>query len=204
MKTVLFRAAALVILAFFLSSISIGQGIAQLQISKFKVDSRHGNLGLSWKTSSEEGLAQFEIEFSLDGKSYQNIGFVPARNHRDGDIYEFEAPVSYADSAFFRLKVVDQSGRWLYTEPSVYNVNKTTAFFVYPNVINTSVMNIYLKDPFSWLEVVNLNGVVLLKQNLDGKTGRITVPLSPLLSEGIYIVQLRSYDKTISQKVVVQ
>jgi hypothetical protein len=65
-------------------------------------------------------------------------------------------------------------------------------------------MNIFINDPFNWLEVVSMNGTVMLKQNLSGKTGRINIPLSPDLGAGVYIVQLGNYDRTITQKVVIQ
>jgi hypothetical protein len=180
------------------------QGLWSVQLTSLKVDSRNGNVGLTWKTASEQNLMQFEIEYSDDGRYYRNLGFIPARNSINGDFYEFEHPVSYNDSAFYRLKIVDKNRRWLYTEPILYHVNKITAFFVYPSVITTHIMNIFLNDPFYSLEVVSMSGAVMLKQNLSGKTGRINIPLSANLSAGTYIVQLKNYDKTITQKIIVQ
>ena len=182
-----------------------GQGLFTIQVTSFKAESRNGNVGLTWKTASEEHLRQFEVEYSSDGKYYRNLGFIPARNSINGDFYEFEHPVSYADSAFYRLKVVDDRGRWLYSNPVLYYVNKITAFFVYPSVINSRVINIFLNDPFKWLEVVSLNGTVMLKENLSGKMGRINIPLSSDLASGMYIVQLSDYqNRAITQKVIVQ
>ena len=182
-----------------------GQGLFTIQVTSFKAESRNGNVGLTWKTASEEHLRQFEVEYSSDGKYYRNLGFIPARNSINGDFYEFEHPVSYADSAFYRLKVVDDRGRWLYSNPVLYYVNKITVFFVYPSVINSRVINIFLNDPFKWLEVVSLNGTVMLKENLSGKMGRINIPLSSDLASGMYIVQLSDYqNRAITQKVIVQ
>ena len=181
------------------------QGLFTIQLTSFKAESRNGNVGLTWKTASEEHLRQFEVEYSGDGKYYKNLGFIPARNSVNGDFYEFEHPVSYTDSAFYRIKVVDDHGRWLYTNPVLYHVNKITAFFVYPSVINTRVLNIFINDPFKWLEVVSLNGTVMLKENLSGKMGRINIPLSGDLAAGMYIVQLSDYhNRSITQKVIVQ
>jgi hypothetical protein len=180
------------------------QGLWTVQLTSFKAESRNGNVGLSWKTASEENLMQFEIEYSPDGKYYRNLGFIPARNSINGNFYEFEHPVSYSDSAFYRLKIVDNNRKWFYTDPVLYHINKMTAFFVYPSVITTHLMNIFINDPFNWLEVVSMNGTVMLKQNLSGKTGRINIPLSPDLDAGVYIVQLGNYDRTITQKVVIQ
>jgi len=190
--------------SIFILSVEV-QGLFTIQLTSFKVDSRNGNVGLTWKTASEEHLRQFEVEYSGDGKYYRNLGFIPARNSINGDFYEFEHPVSYTDSAFYRLKVVDDQGRWLYSNPVLYYVNKITAFFVYPSVISTRVMNIFINDPFKSLEVVSLNGTVMLKENLSGKMGRINIPLSSDLASGIYIVQLSDYhNRAITQKVVVQ
>jgi len=180
------------------------QGLWTVQLTSFTAASRNGNVGLNWKTTSERNLMQFEVEYSSDGRYYHNLGFIPARNSINGDFYQFEHAVTYSDSAFYRLKIVDKNRKWLYTEPVLYHVNKITAFFVYPSVITTNIMNIFLRDPFNSLEVVSLNGTVMLKQNLGGKIGRINVPLSGNLSAGMYIVQLRNYDKTITQKVLIQ
>jgi hypothetical protein len=180
------------------------QGLWTVQLTSLKAESRNGNVGLNWKTTSEQNLMQFEVEYSSDGRYYRNLGFIPARNSINGDFYQFEHAVTYSDGAFYRLKIVDKNRKWLYTEPVLYHVNKTTAFFIYPSVITTNIMNIFLNDPFNSLEVVSLNGTVMLKQNLSGKTGRINVPLSTNLSAGMYIVQLRNYDKTITQKILIQ
>jgi len=181
------------------------QGLFTIQLTSFKAESRNGNVGLTWKTASEQNLRQYEIEYSSDGKYYKNLGFIPARNNINGDFYEFEDPLSYSDSAFYRLKIVDNNGRWLYTQSVLFQVNKITAFFVYPSVINTRVLNIFINDPFKWLEVVSLNGTVMLKENLSGKMGRINIPLSGDLAAGMYIVQLSDYhNRSITQKVIVQ
>lgn len=204
MKTIYVRAFILSIALCAAITNAWAQGLYRVQLTSFKAESRNGNVGLSWKTASEENLMQFEIEYSSDGRNYRNLGFIPARNSINGDFYEFEHPVSYSDSSFYRLKIVDDRGRWLYTNPVLYHVNKITAFFVNPSVITTHVMNIFLDDPFDWLEVVSLNGSVMLKENLSGKMGRINIPMAPNLAAGVYVVQLKNHYRTITQKVVIQ
>jgi hypothetical protein len=49
-----------------------------------------------------------------------------------------------------------------------------------------------------------MNGAVLLKQNLSGKTGKISIPMSPDISAGTYVVQLQNKERTITQKIVIQ
>jgi hypothetical protein len=66
------------------------------------------------------------------------------------------------------------------------------------------MMNVFLNEGFDFIEVINMNGEVLLKQNLSGKTGKVSIPFSPDISAGIYVVQLRNESRTITQKIVVQ
>lgn len=204
MKTIYVRTIVFFIFLLSIAFASNGQGLWTIQLTDFKAESRNGNVGLTWKTTSEENLMQYEIEYSRDGRIYRNLGFIPATNRINGDYYQFEHAVTYSDSAFYRLKIVDNRGRWMYTAPVLYHVSKINAWFVNPSVINTGVMNIFLNDPFDWLEVVSINGTVILKQNLNGKIGRINVPISADLARGIYIVQLGDHYRTITQKVVIQ
>lgn len=183
------------------------QRLETVQITGFRAESRNGNVGITWKTDNEVNLREFEIESSNDGRYYKNLGFIPARNNINGDFYEFENAVEYTDSVFYRLRIVDATGKWLYTEPVLYKINKATSFFAYPSVINisgTNTINVFLDDAFDFIEVINMNGAVLLKQNLSGKTGKISIPMSPDISAGTYVVQVKNQERTISQKIVVQ
>jgi len=208
MKTKYKCTTVLLFLTFIIvSSPMRSQGLRALQITSFKADSRNGIVGITWKTENEAYLRQYEIESSTDGKYYRNLGFIPARNNINGDFYEFENAVEYTDSVFYRLKVVDVNGKWLYTPPVLYNINKTTSFVTYPSVISVSgsnTINVFVEDGFDFVQVVNMSGAVLLKQNLSGKTGKITIPMSPGISAGTYVVQLTNHEQTITQKIVLQ
>jgi len=205
MKTICKCTTVFFLLTFFaLPTRTNAQGLGTLQITGFRADSKNGNVGISWKTNNEENLREYEIESSFDGRYYKNLGFIPATNNINGDVYEFENTVDYTDSIFYRLKIVDAKGKWLYTEPVLYKINKTTAFFIYPSVISSHSINVYLNDGFDFIEVTNMNGAVLLKQNLGGKTGKITIPVSPAIASGLYVVQLKNQDRTITQKIVIQ
>jgi len=205
MKTICKCTTVFFLLTFFaLPTRTNAQGLGTLQITGFRADSKNGNVGISWKTNNEENLREYEIEASNDGRYYKNLGFIPARNNINGGLYEFENTVDYTDSIFYRLKIVDVNGKWLYTDPVLYKVNKTTAFLIYPSVISSHMINVFLDDGFDFIEVINMNGAVLLKQNLSGKTGRISIPISPDISAGDYVVQLKNDNRTITQKIVIQ
>lgn len=201
------RIITFVLFSFILSSAIFqlkAQGSWSSQLTEFKAQAKNGNVGLNWKTSSQEDLLQFEVEYSTDGKYYRRIDIVPASKAPNSDYYEFEHQVNYTDSAFYRLKMVDQNRKWQYSDPILVHLNKITTWFVYPSVITTHVMNIFVNDPFNSLEVVNINGTVMLKENISGKIGRFNIPLSANIATGTYIVQLRDRERAITQKVIIQ
>jgi hypothetical protein len=205
-RTARFRITIFIFLVIIVTSFSKlhSQGSFPFQLTEFKAQAKNGNVGLTWKTKSQEDLLQFEVEYSPDGKYYKRIDVVPASGSPNGDVYESEHSVSYSDSGFYRLKMVDNNRKWQYSDPIIVRTNKITSFFVYPSVITTHVMNIFITDPFNSLEVVSMNGTMMLKENLSGKTGRINIPLSTNLGAGMYIVQLRNQDQAITQKVIIQ
>jgi hypothetical protein len=161
-------------------------------------------VGLTWKTEYEQSLARFEVEFSRDRINYQNIGYVLATNSPTGNIYSFEHKIAYSSDLCYRLRIVDISNRWSYSDRIEVPIEKIPKQFIYPNVISTGMINIVIEEPFDWLQITSMNGTVMLKQNLSGKTGRINIPISPILSDGMYIVQLKNQTETIMQKIMVQ
>src|SRR5215213_2286244 len=91
-------ALALFLSFIFLSATASAQGLWPYRLSEFKAHSKNGNVGLTWKTTAEESLLQFEVEYSTDGKDFRRIGIVPASKLPNGNFYEFEHSVAYTDS----------------------------------------------------------------------------------------------------------
>jgi len=198
-KLVLVVIATLILTTSFLSVPTF-----QTKLLEFKATSKNGSIGLTWRTEYEENLLQFEVEWSRDGKNYQSAGIVHAINSPTGNLYSFEHNISYTSEAFYRLKIMDMTHHWQYSDVIIVPVEKTARLFVYPSVITTRMITIIINDPFDWMQVVSTNGVVMMKQNLSGKTGRMDIPLSPTIASGIYIVQLRNQTTTIMQKIMIQ
>jgi hypothetical protein len=190
--------------AFVITSSFRTVSFFRTKLVEFKATSKTGIVGLSWRTEYEETLKQFEVQFSRDGKNYQSAGIVTATNAVNGSSYTFEHKISYASEAFYRLKIIDQTDHFQYSDPIIVPVEKTARLFVYPSVITTRMITIILDDPFNWMQIVSTNGVVMMRQNLSGKTGRMDIPISPTVGSGIYIVQLGNQTATISQKIMIQ
>ncbi|MCW3116757.1 MAG: hypothetical protein JWM28_839 [Chitinophagaceae bacterium] len=84
-----------------------------------------------------------------------------------------------------------------------FNDHPDSKNFVYPSVIrkNGSLV-VFTARQYDILEMINGNGVLVLQQNIKGRTGRLDVPLKSG-SSGINYVRLRNKETTIIQRVVI-
>ena len=184
-----------------LSSISVS-GVLPLVLVEFTAHPNNGVVELKWKTSSEQNLRQFEIEYSSDRNSFIRAGIVPAANAPAGAVYTF-SHIPPANRIFYRLKMTDIDGQFKYSDILMVQINKTNNHFVQPSFITTGVINVFLNTTFNTLELISTNGTILMKQNINGRTGRMEIPI-PSVIPGTYVVRLRNNETTLQQKILVR
>ncbi len=182
-------------------SISVGS-VLPLVLSQFTAVSHNGVAQLNWKTSSEEGLQQFEIEYSLHGNDFTRAGIVPAKNSPSGAAYEFNQVINYSASIYYRLKMVDFDGSYHYSNVIVVFINKQNTNFVYPSVITTGILNMFINEPFTSVELLSMNGAIVLKMDITGRIGNLAIPV--YAAAGTYIVQLKNHEKTLLQRIIIR
>jgi hypothetical protein len=165
-----------------------------------------GNV-IRWRTTWEpDNLKLYEIEFSVDNIHFQQAGVLPAGNYLNGKIYEFRHfPVNVRDRMWYRIRVVASDGRFEYTETLSQIANGTTQNYVYPTVVNTRTVSLYLNDSFKTLQVVSMEGRILQTKMLNGNTGRIDVPLNNS-AQGICFVRVlgQNRQRDIVTKIFIQ
>jgi glucose/arabinose dehydrogenase len=158
---------------------------------------------LKWKTVFEENLSRFEIEFSTDGINFNKAGTVAAANVAAGAQYSFSHTISYSARVFYRLKMINidnssELSNVVSVEKGIIHKN-----FVRPSFITSGVISIFADRSYKTVELISLKGTIVLKQNIDGRTGRIDIPVS-YVAPGTYIVQLRNNELTLEQKVIIR
>jgi glucose/arabinose dehydrogenase len=183
------------------SGISVS-GILPLVLAEFTAHPNNGVVELKWKTSSEQNLRQFEIEYSADRNSFIRAGIVPAANALAGAVYAF-SHIPPTNRIFYRLKMTDIDGQFKYSDILMVQINKTNNHFVQPSFITTGAINVFLNTTFNTLELISMNGTILMKQNINGRTGRMEIPI-PSVIPGTYIIRLRNNETTLQQKILVR
>lgn len=161
---------------------------------------------LYWKTSLEQNLQLFDVEYSVDGSVYTYAGTVQAKNAATGAEYTFTHVTNSTGNVFYRLKMKDNNGKYRYSGTIKVDLTAKDALLVSPSVISDGIININLTNEsiFSSVEVVNSTGAILIKRDIEGQTGRVSIPSSEL-APGIYIVRfINKRLEAVTQKIVIQ
>lgn len=181
-------------------------GPVPVTLSNFKASILNRQVELNWQTSFEQNLQFFDVEYSVDGNTFTYAGTVQAQNTAAGATYNFTHITNVTGTVFYRLKMKDANGRFSYSGIVKIDLNEKGGLLVSPSVISNGIISVNLADEalYASVEVISNTGAVLIKKDVQGQTGRLSIP-SGDLSPGIYIVRI--IDKnlhSLTQKIVVQ
>lgn len=168
--------------------------------------SSNDGIVLQWRSTWEpDNLKSYEIEFSSDGINFQRVGVLSAGNYLSGKVYTFRHyPVNVRDLLFYRIRIIDENGRFNYTPILKLAATGSTQNYVFPTIVNAGTVSVYLNDSFKLAQIVNSQGMILQTQLLSGKTGRTDISLNPQ-AEGICYVRLLGQDpqRSFVQKIFI-
>jgi hypothetical protein len=169
--------------SYTLSSVAL-----PLQLVDFSAKANNQTAVLTWKTSEERDVAQFDVEKSMDGKTFNKIGEVKANNAPS----VYTAIDDHFDaSAYYRLKINDLSGsstlsKIVYLDKRGKNdlkiIRDTEGSFA-----------IETEDKIETVQVTNTIGQILK----EGKDKRLSVSD---LNAGIYLISVKTDKGYLSQK----
>lgn len=89
--------------------------VTEVELVSLTATVRTNGILLAWKTASETSNFGFEIERSLDGNHFYQIGFVPGHGTTaQSHLYEFLDEQVESIELYYRLKQVDCDGQYTY------------------------------------------------------------------------------------------
>jgi hypothetical protein len=172
------------------------------------------NSVLQWKTSFEQNLNYFGIEYSTDGSNFQTIGSVKASDFLTGSSYLYPVPPSGV-IGYYRLRMTDYDGD--YKLSNIVSINpcyNNTSWSVAPNPINRGdnlMITIYSADnnsKQSIIEVFDSYGNKILQQSAGLSQGNNMLPLNTSkMASGVYLIRLIDGNNNgigNSQKIIVR
>jgi len=174
-------------------------------LSNFKATVDNNNSEISWSTSSEENLNQFEVTRSIDGKKFTTIGSVNAiGNSNEINAYNFsDVNVSNigASTIYYQLRMVDENGDYRFSNIAHVKFNNAiSTVSVYPNP-TSDYLNISLNETVvveSAISIMDANGkAVALKTPSNSNESSIQLDIRQL-ENGIYFINILSNDGSLT------
>lgn len=160
---------------------------------------------LTWTTTKEINNAGFVIERSLDGTSFETLGFVDGYGNGQGPFQYAYTDFTFANQAiYYRLVQKDDDGTLTYYPVRYVSGEKEGhAFSVYPN---PSTDYLYLEglskteDYFS-LQLINQQGNLMKAEGIwENDSFRIS---TDNLSAGHYLLQLTTIEEVLQFPIII-
>ena len=164
---------------------------------------------LKWITASEINNDRFEIERSKDGTDFVYIGSVKgAGNSVIQRNYLFTDFTPYDGTSYYRLKQIDYDGKFTYTAIEPVTIENLQNIQLFPNPSNgheifLSLDNAEISDPTVF--ITDMTGKMIFPsiQTMKSSTGNYTLVFPTKLAQGSYLVTVKTAEKMVSCRLIV-
>ncbi|MEP7166067.1 MAG: PQQ-dependent sugar dehydrogenase [Ferruginibacter sp.] len=178
--------------------------VLPLELVEFSGRSVNEGVSLYWRTAMEQNLSRYEIEYSIDQTVFTRLGTVPAKNLISGYRYNFLDNVNQQGIIFYRLKMINLDGSYEYSNIIRLELKHDPKNIIAPTVITDGIIHLNLSSAvYNSIELFSTDGKLLLKENIDGRTGNIQIPATRI-ARGMYVVRLAGSEATLVQKLIIQ
>lgn len=188
---------------------SLNCSLLPVELIYFSGACERGQALLEWGTGAEVNSSHFVVERSLDAVVWKPAGVIEAAHHSEhATSYLFADPTPLDREAYYRLRQVDLDGKE--TVGHVVRVQGCdrgeVALQVVPNPtrgsIRVSAAADATLDAGTVLELRDITGRVMLVQRLAMESAFAELEMA-FLSEGTYVLALRSPDGRVLQRAQV-
>jgi len=108
-----------------------------LRISGFIATLQNEKPYLQWQATNTTNTKGFNVQRSLDGQTFTNVGWVAAKNTEPA--YHFADSYTLTGKVYYRLQQEDKDGEVYYSNVASLNAGVENVFAAYPNPTKTNV-----------------------------------------------------------------
>ncbi len=181
-----------------------------LTLIQFKGKKQADHILLDWITANESKVNRFEIERSANGSVFEKSGTVAATGNSIGNqAYTFTDTKPLDAVNYYRLKMIDNDGRYTYSNVIVFMGDRSKAIVVTdvkPNPFSEKInLGIVLQQAQALtVQLVDMAGRVVATKQVQAKDGKNNIEYNGLskLSEGTYYLRIITTDALLQQKVL--
>lgn len=179
--------------------------VLPVEFSFFTASHNHEGIQLAWQTLAETNTDHFSVETSSDGINFYSLGNKKAAGYSSTRVnYTFLHSNPTEGKNFYRLKQVDQDGKFKYSKIVQVDVTEKNSLQVFPNPASTKLLIHHEKASGNeQLQIVTARGNVALQSIL--KPGTTQTSLNDLrLSRGLYFVVIINEKQRSAQALMIR
>ncbi|MCG2614659.1 choice-of-anchor D domain-containing protein [Terrimonas sp. NA20] len=169
--------------------VTSGTGVAlPVELLSFEAVLQGDRSLLKWKTSDEVNSSHFEIQHSLNGRQFSEVGRLSTHNTVGVFSYQFVHQMPQSGTNYYRLKMVDIDGSFTYSPVRELVVSASTVLQVYPNPAK-HVVTVKGIQPNGIVQLVSLDGKMVKQLNTSDTMMSINLDDLPA---GAYVLIYRN------------
>ena len=183
-------------------------GALPLTLLNFTVEKQNHVAQVNWQTSNEVNVSHFNIQRSIDGVHFTNVGNVNAKvssGLQNNYTYPDDITNLKEGKVYYRLQMVDNDGKFSDSKIVYITVAGNTLITIHPNpahsyfiIENYNQADINKSNIF----ISDLSGRMIMSQKFSsGSEQRINISS---LSKGMYLVNIITNGNVQTQKLVVE
>lgn len=186
-----------------------------VKLTYFEAKKANDDVKLVWITSSEINNKGFEVQRSINGKTFETIAFVKGEGNSNNNIMyssidENAFAKNQVKKLYYRLNQVDFDGKSTLSSIREVSINDVIGddVRIYPNPFTNEITieTVNTENTISTVQIIDISGRVLMSQTEAVNIGLGTIKLSNTsnLSAGIYLVKISTNGVVKTMKIVKQ
>ena len=185
--------------------------VLPVNLLSFSAQPVNNDIQLKWQTADETNNDHFELQRSIDGRSFTLVTQVPGSNAADIRNYEWSDVNAIAlntSKVYYRLKIVSRTGVEEYSDIVVVYLKKAAAIIttVTPNPFS-NLFNLGLHLPKTGtltIKLTNMHGAVLHQESVQAPKGFSTHTVKGMekIPAGIYLLSVEFDGQLDTYKLV--
>ena len=187
---------------------AIPEGALPVTLISFTARPSENNTMLSWKTASEFNASHFELERSMDARSFEKIAQIQAVGNSStvvNYLYTDTQRGILAPVIYYRLRQVDLDGSFAYSRTvSVNRIDTGLTANVFPNPAQRKTpVTVEAGASIAEIRLWNMSGREIVVPVTKMGSGKAELNLDGLTS-GVYMLQLKTAGGTAFKKLIVK
>jgi hypothetical protein len=153
--------------------------VAPVTLSDLTAKGNSCNGIIEWKTSLEDNVNRFEIQYSTNGVDFTTVGTVAAKNNPNGSVYKY-AHAQGTARGYYRLKMIDNDDQFSYSRIIAVDTKCSgkKTITMYPNPLTVNQNLTVIASGYEGKikgELVSMSGQVIRTYNLNNGTNTLPV-----------------------------